>query len=259
MKDLSDSELSVILIALGRTRQGMPDPTMIDTLAEKIDHALEGKGGQLYEMAKGAPMGERTKLIERLVAGAVIEPREPLTMAKVQAMVEAVDRHRRYDAWLAGRTVDSEGVERAVVADAGAADYEMRLPGGERHGPRLVAFIENFVRIQERFTYITGIPAAWCLWEYDTNQLEAEWAEHQKLVDQTPDDKAPPKFKCSVYKSDWFVQVQAPDPEQPEAKPLEFWVQVNDAGVAAIEVSHEGYDLSGPASVLTTIKEVMAR
>lgn len=161
MSLLEENEAKLALIALGRTRIGMPNPTMVDHVAAKLVNVAGPDGERLYEMAQGSPMSERTQLVSRLVDGHVLAHSEPPTVDKVAAFADAQDRHHRYQMWLKGLDVDPYGVQ---VSEAGGR--EGMPPIGYRDGPVLSRIIENFDRLQGEVCKRTGLPRDWLWWEH---------------------------------------------------------------------------------------------
>ena len=242
--DATSEQLKLLLIALGRTRDGMPQPEVVDVLAGLIEKSLDGKAGRLYEMAQGAPMGGRTVLMEKLVNGYSIAPPEPLTLATVLHAAQLATNRLDLEHYFSGSHTDPDLVP---------------MVRGERDGERLAWFLKHFGRLQEMMAERTGIPASWMRWSHD-----AQWLRDEKDIHDESDTPGP--FRLPKERSRWRVEIA--DPRHPNAEPIyEYWVEVggvttshgSPARPKIIEVSDlYSATVSEPADVVEQLTEELA-
>lgn len=254
--DLDDAQKKLILVALGRTRSGMPQPEVIDVIAGIIERDMDGRAGQMYEMAQGAPMGGRSTLIKKLVDGMTLTPPEPLTLSTVLHAAHLAANREALRGYFAGSYEQTDG--------------ELPMVRSERDGPRLEWFLQNFNRIQELFTERTGIPSSWVVWSHDAQWLEDERDRHDHLVCH---DEAAGPFRLDVRRSRWRAEIIDRGRVKPVAghyelvEPLyEYWVEVGPATPTdsrlpkLVEVSDmHSSEVDGPEDVVEQLAEQLAQ
>lgn len=249
----NETELAVVLVALGRCRAGMPDPELCDKIAQRVELALGPKAGRLYEMAQTADMGSsRSQMIHDLVNGGILAPSEPLSAQAMLARVEAGVKARKFEAWWAGRHLDANGVQTDNVdPDVAVHDFWEQLPPGQRQGPRLSRFLKHFDNIQAHFEDFTGIPAEWCLWQFDHDDFEFVFSQrveareaHALAVAEgerigEPHRKMKPGLVIDNGYTSWFVDVQP----NPALERVTFHVTITDPAAPTMTINQDGLDI----------------